>query len=318
MEEKENLYLHFKSMFMKRLLLFLFVFAYFSQVKASDTLTIRQVYNFDVGDTFDYYHFTATGRYYTYPCNDTLSKGYQRNIILSRKDAIDSITYIISNSFNTYPPSSPLMSMDTVIITHLDSSLLDTAILFYNFNYHSFPFFNIGNWRQMLQFQMYQGMINWDTIGNKVYSHFDPEHYIYRPKSESWYYNKLGMTYYYGYTLDGDGMPGNVLYQLVCYSKGNKHACGPNYLAGINDIEKGVNVKVYPNPASDQLHLSVTNAGQLNARFIITDILGQELFSIPVIQDESTLDISKFSQGIYTWKLFSDNSVLKTGKVIKD
>jgi hypothetical protein len=39
---------------MKRILLFLFILLSLSQARASDTLTLRQIYNFNVGDTFDY------------------------------------------------------------------------------------------------------------------------------------------------------------------------------------------------------------------------------------------------------------------------
>ena len=302
---------------MKRLLLFLFVFAFFSQIKASDTLTIRQIFNFDVGDTFDCYHFTAISHNSSNICNDTIIKGYQRNIIISKVDATDSITYIISEAFNNYPFSNPTISLDKVILTHLDSTFVDTVNLWYNFsNSHSFPFLNIGNMRQIEQFQTYQGIINWDTSGIFMYSR--NTRLPISNNINSWYYKGLGMTYYYEHDVDGDGMPADIFHQLVCYSKGNNHACGPNYLAGVNDPANSSNVKVYPNPASDQLHFSVTNAGQLNARFIITDILGQELYSTPVIQEESTLNISKLPKGIYTWKLISENSILKTGKVIKD
>ena len=294
--------------------LFLFVFAYFSQIKASDTLTIRQVYNFDVGDTFDYYQESSYGVPVGYNCDHINMKGTQRNIILGRFDVADSITYIVYSEFTPYPQAY----IDTVVINRVDSNLLDTLVSMQARHYSFFPFRYIGNIRQLNFSYNSQSIVNWDTIANVVSSssnNWIPPQNNY---SDSWFYKGLGMTYLNSQYIDGNGSLNCLFYQLVCYSKGNKHACGPNYLAGINDIEKGVNVKVYPNPASDQLHLSVTNAGQLNARFIITDILGQELFSMPVIQDESTLDISKFSQGIYTWKLVSENSVLKTGKVIKD
>ena len=40
---------------MKRIILLIFVSLSILQAKASDTLTLRQIYNFDVGDTFDYH-----------------------------------------------------------------------------------------------------------------------------------------------------------------------------------------------------------------------------------------------------------------------
>jgi hypothetical protein len=66
-----------------------------------------------------------------------------------------------------------------------------------------------------------------------------------------------------------------------------------------------------------------------NARFIITDILGQDIYSSPVAQNETTHDISKLSAGIYTWRVVSpqtpkgglntsDVEIIKTGKVVKE
>jgi hypothetical protein len=50
----------------------------------------------------------------------------------------------------------------------------------------------------------------------------------------------------------------------------------------------------------------------------MTDILGQEVYSLPVTQSETTHDISKLSAGMYTWRVVADNNIIKTGKVVKE
>lgn len=88
-------------------------------------------------------------------------------------------------------------------------------------------------------------------------------------------------------------------------------------LTGINNLPSPSNIKVYPNPSTDQIHLSYTDAGATNAQFIITDILGQRVYTSTVSQSETTHDISGLSASIYTWRLVSDGATITTGKVVK-
>ena len=93
--------------------------------------------------------------------------------------------------------------------------------------------------------------------------------------------------------------------------------CG--LLTGISSrVSSNPEICLYPNPTSDQLHLSYSDAGAYNAQFIMTDILGQEVYSSPVTQSETTHDISKLSAGMYTWRVVADNNIIKTGKVVKE
>jgi|GEM_PF-4639561 len=89
-------------------------------------------------------------------------------------------------------------------------------------------------------------------------------------------------------------------------------------LTSINNIPNPSSIKIYPNPTTDLLHLSISDAVQLNTQLIITDILGQQVYSSPVKQSETTHDISKLASGIYTWRVLENNSIIKTGKVVKE
>jgi hypothetical protein len=121
-------------------------------------------------------------------------------------------------------------------------------------------------------------------------------------------------------SIDGSGTDFNSdITTLIYFSNGTQTWGTPYYvLAGINDISETSNILLYPNPTSSQLHLSFTNASQYNAQIFLTDILGQQVYSSPITQSESTHDISKFPSGIYTWRVMENNAIIKTGKVVKE
>jgi len=85
-----------------------------------------------------------------------------------------------------------------------------------------------------------------------------------------------------------------------------------------NVFSNNLQVNLYPNPTTDQLHLSINEMNGSNYQLILTDILSQEVYSSSVTQSESTHDISGLSSGIYTWRLVGNNNVIKTGKVVKE
>ena len=96
---------------MKRILLLLFILISLSKVKASDTLTVRQIFNFNVGDTFDYaYNFSFSGGFN--------SRTYSRFVITSKTTSIgnDTITYTRKQLY-------PAIANDVLVYTNLDSSV---------------------------------------------------------------------------------------------------------------------------------------------------------------------------------------------------
>lgn len=86
---------------MKKVILFIFIVIAFINAHASDTLTVRQVYSFSVGDTFDYREVTNNYDYglftttysrlvisqaYISPAQDTFI--YNNNWIITNLDSI--------------------------------------------------------------------------------------------------------------------------------------------------------------------------------------------------------------------------------------
>ena len=267
---------------MKRILLFIFILLSLSQAKASDTLTIRQVFNFNVGDTFDYKNQTADYDY------NMFTTTYSR-VVISQKaisPAGDSIiyngTWVITN-------------LDSIAVYQVDTLwrhgwMTNTPVYFDTITY---PGYNSN--------QISSGSVD----GGYDYTVSD----------------SLGETIFSSSMVANNPQYTNTyVSQLVYFSNGIQHFGAPYYiLEGVNNLGKNeLQIKLSPNPTSDKLNLSISDAGLSNTQFIIIDILGQEIYSSPITQSESTHDISKFPSGIYTWRVMENNAIIKTGKFVKE
>ena len=120
---------------------------------------------------------------------------------------------------------------------------------------------------------------------------------------------------------------------LTCYSymdtaiypTTSMGACIINLPDGIADVTNIPLIRLYPNPTTDQIHLSISDINGANYRLILTDILGQEVYTSSVNQNESTHDISNLSTGMYTWRVMTPkppkgglNTIVGSGKIVKD
>lgn len=100
------------------------------------------------------------------------------------------------------------------------------------------------------------------------------------------------------------------------FSNYNTSSCSD--LTGIYTIVNNkVEIHLYPNPTTDQIHLSISEMNGLNYQLILTDILGQEVYSSSVTQSETIHDITNLPQGIYTWRLSGNNNIIKASKLVK-
>jgi len=91
------------------------------------------------------------------------------------------------------------------------------------------------------------------------------------------------------------------------------------FSAGINEIKTNDYVSVYPNPTSGIFTLSIVETrliAPLQLKFIIYDITGREVYSQPILnQESSTIDVSNLSNGIYFYQL-TNHSETYRGKLV--
>jgi hypothetical protein len=279
---------------MKKTLLLFILLSALASARASDTLTVRQVFNFSVGDTFDYqyYHWVSFPPTTGFSATDYLANyGCSRQIVQNKFYSLDSsiVIYVIQNT-NNYVDTLKYGFLDSFIIAYDTILPPSDTIHSYNINYATDSTFS--SYFNSSFYQFYHG---YQKGLGALYS-----------EQTSHQYNSLGT----GGTDD--------ITRLVYYSKGTLRWGTPcSVLAGINDVIANKKVNLYPNPSSDQLHLSISDASQ-HYQFILSDLLGKELLSQPITEKETTLNISNLAAGLYTWRLISDNVIIKTGKVVKE
>lgn len=110
--------------------------------------------------------------------------------------------------------------------------------------------------------------------------------------------------------------------RLNSYCIGNDSTCRfvcstPLGTASISPQQ--VSIAVYPNPAKDILTLDISNVTPYqDMRFVVSDILGQEVRSEIITKAKTEIDISAYQPGIYVWHLLSDKSIIQSGRVVHD
>lgn len=281
---------------MKRILLFLLLSMILSSARASDTLTVRQVFNFNVGDTFDYKQTQFN------QCTGFFAISYLRKVVIAKSYSLsqDTIYYQYNLSSSGWWPFSGNQFFNSTLfdtITHLDSFAIYTASRFSTANNcHTLDSSNT----------IYFGH-NSDSITIACFESSD----VFR------YTQRLGMTYY---SLNGSGDPcgsnGNK-YELIHFANDSMHF-GYDVLDGIADLSEAATIYLSPNPAITFLHLIKHHADINSLMFTLTDILSQTVYTSPITQSETSINISYLANGMYTWRLVSGNEIIKTGKVVKE
>jgi hypothetical protein len=269
-------------MIMKKILLFVFVFLSISTIKASDTLTVRQVYNFNVGDTFDYEHNITN---YDLGIFNTQ---YNR-LVISQKVVSPGLDTIIYNG------NWVITNLDSIAIYQIDTLYRDT------------------NWMTQTNFLDTTTFVFPGEVSNDISSGFGEGGYSFTV-TLGW-----GETFHETDGIDNSGMNFNTeTVKLIYFSDGTRRFGRPYYqVDGIASVSTS-DIRLFPTPAMSHIHLSFPNISLYNAQLILTDILGQQVYTSPVSQTESTHDISGLSPGLYIWTILANDHSLKTGKVIKE
>lgn len=81
-----------------------------------------------------------------------------------------------------------------------------------------------------------------------------------------------------------------------------------------NDLSQAINV--FPNPAENNLTISIENNQMPNAQITLFDVNGAEVMNFKAMSNNTTMNIADLSAGIYTLKITSANNVA-VKKIIK-
>jgi hypothetical protein len=77
-------------------------------------------------------------------------------------------------------------------------------------------------------------------------------------------------------------------------------------------------IGIFPNPFNDYTSIEIDESLlQKNIEIGIMNVLGNEIFRIPLTQTTTIINPSVLASGIYFYSVYSNNSIIQTGKLIK-
>lgn len=280
---------------MRLTLIFLITLTLFSNsAKGQDTLTVGQVYDFDINDQF---HYTRSD----YPPNAT-------RITITGKyfsDMMDTVFYVrFCDKYSTYVEYWPEPHL-----VYYFNSYTDTI----NYTNLSTPICNLFN-----DWPINDTLGSWfsDTIyyssrfcGVLTYEYYACSNCIF----EGDYYNgKLGQ----GVGLlefwhMNSGNPGiSYEYTMIYYKKGT-FTCGiPDLTTGITHRPVADNAVFFitPNPVLSSFILH-NNSQESDYQCILYDASGQQIMSADLSDETNSIDISHLRGGIYFLKIIAEDQI---------
>jgi hypothetical protein len=85
--------------------------------------------------------------------------------------------------------------------------------------------------------------------------------------------------------------------------------------SGISSIH-GVDLHVYPNPASEMIHFVMEKFTHQKLLVSVTDIVGNDLLEVPLKEGRATLNLNNFSKGMYFYSVHEKGIPVVTGKFV--
>jgi len=87
---------------------------------------------------------------------------------------------------------------------------------------------------------------------------------------------------------------------------------------GIEEHEIKLHAKVYPNPTTDLINLSVGNTDTASLSYQLLDYTGRVLSNGKIKNKNTTISMSRYPSAYYLLSVTQDNKTIKTFKIIKN
>jgi hypothetical protein len=164
-----------------------------------------------------------------------------------------------------------------------------------------------------------------NNMENKFWLSKSPGDYYYLSFDSCWdylladgclyteyYYKGLGGPYYECVSnfIDFTSMSNDLIY----YKKGHESWGTPLVLTNTQNNEK-VEPLVYPNPSVDNFCIKLDYSGEYTL-FELIDINGKIVLKKHLENAISTINVNEIIEGIYFFKIFNNNNLIATGKII--
>ena len=298
---------------MKKLCFLLIVFVLHSSLFAQVS-SIGQVFNFSVGDTFEYYYSASD-----VPFDTNCSAGYFIIVITSAQQAANNFTYSynswsndttrcihrLSNLEEICPlPGSTCISSGTYQVMNTDSAIAD--------------FTDIYSWSYGSNAHVCDSPFCTFIIDSTAAYHSRKRSIFNIPSDIEIYVNGIGLAlrkYYHEF------IPHYQVYDsLIFYSKPAQGEIWGQFVAidnvsGITETQE-VKSELYPNPTSSDFIFSVSEITKPDLRFILFDIAGKEIKRVNINSLKTAVNCCHVSTGIYCWQLLADRDVIGRGKLV--
>ena len=274
--------------------------------------TIGQVYNYNVGDSLEF-SFSGTE---IYACN------YGEKLVIitaySRQD--DTITYSYKRLTSTTNVPCPNNYYGTVYGTFFDSSLITSSIL--NAESGIFTPYSPTRCQGLTHQQCYDSayFTGTNNYGGKKQDEFYLQDFS---ATDTIWADSLGQVHVYNYI---EGFEGPVTeYDLVYY---HKAATGERWgsftgfadysvYLGVSSIADDISIVIAPNPAKSNFKITAGGlTGTTPVCLNISNVVGQKLPAIKMVNGSTVIDCSAWPAGIYIWTVTSAGSIVKNGKLI--
>jgi hypothetical protein len=288
---------------MKTLLRILLILTVFSaEVKSQTTLTIGQVYDYNINDQFHYYtygvspnatRFTVTDKQFS-ALNDTVT--YVRHFDNYSTQVISDPSPHLEYFFDSYT--------DTLSITNLDS-LISDQFSTWTTNDSLGDWFNDSSyissqWCGILIYE-YSACLGCNFEGNSYQGQYGQGVGLIKQIHQSPAWPQIDYQYYLKY-----------------YKKGTV-SCGTPDLTtvGIKEpLKKVADFFIYPNPVESTFTLQ-NESPYDNFQCSLQNLLGQIIMTINLRGETNIIDISNFEGGIYQLVITTGDKI-STIKIIKE
>ncbi len=169
----------------------------------------------------------------------------------------------------------------------------------------------------------YKGfLMKLNSNGDSLWSHFYAGRNIFEQHSQ---FNDLVLTDDGGILAGGFWNPPYLNYNQGAWlvktdSMGNAPGM---FTVGIEEEElviKKYQLKIYPNPTSDNINLSMAEQPKQELQLEVYTISGQLVFEkhLPAFEKEQRINIQHLQSGVYLVKLMSEYQVVYSGKIVKE
>lgn len=275
--------------------------------KSQDTLlTVREVFNFNVGDQFHFYE----SNYETKGIRRRNEGGFRWQII--NKALINdsnSVQYRIAVNryqvdYNSYydrdKDTEYEYSQDTVTRTFHDlDSLITSHKPFYTLEYgrlaDTMKYWGIDTFFESI-------FCDIPAIESSIYQDPTPFDAVsYRKKFGKGLgkvlYNKIGYE---------SGQKYGLKKKMVYYDKVNQEPCGKsiNRLSGLDDKPSSEpEIRLYPNPVSNNLYLTFDRTANLIKTVKLFNLNGEMVRQKKMLGNQAKMDVSMLSEGLYLLKV---------------